>query len=123
MAPGAKNKFGAPMVKPAPPWSKFGAPMFEAELFPMQICWIEESTCDIVGTFRRPRSELAPGELCPPCPSSLRPWLIVLRFSNSTCFLCKQQTFLKYLSAPVASATSERVFEVARDQEENSVET
>jgi len=32
MAPGAKNKFGAPVVEQAPPWSKFGAPMVEPEL-------------------------------------------------------------------------------------------
>jgi len=42
MAPGAR--------------SKFGAPMFEAEVFRKQIHYTEESTCDIVvvGTFRRP---------------------------------------------------------------------
>jgi len=33
--------------------SKFGALMFEPELFRKQICSIEESTC-AVGTFRRP---------------------------------------------------------------------
>jgi len=32
----------------------------------MQMFCIAESTCDIVGTFRRPHSELAPGKLCPP---------------------------------------------------------
>jgi len=37
MAPGAKSQFGAPMAEP--------------ELFRKQICCIEESTCDIVGTF------------------------------------------------------------------------
>jgi len=64
--------------------SKFGAPMFEAEVFRKQIYSIEESTCDIVGTFllrsdpvspeviRRPHSDSAPGELCP-LPPSLRP--------------------------------------------------
>ena len=43
---------------------------------------IEESTCDIVRPFRRPsqsfsapRSDSAPGELCPALPPSLRPWL------------------------------------------------
>jgi len=34
--------------------------MFEPEVFRKQICCIEESTCDIVGTFRRPRSHSAP---------------------------------------------------------------
>ena len=55
MAPGAKNKFGALVVEPAPTWSKFGAPMVEPELFRKQIYCTEESTCDIVGTFRRPQ--------------------------------------------------------------------
>ena len=41
-------------------WSKFGAPVLELELFRKQIYCIEESTCDIFGTFRRPRSDLAP---------------------------------------------------------------
>jgi len=40
MAPGAR--------------SKFGTPMFEPEVFRKQIYFIKESTCDIVGTFRRP---------------------------------------------------------------------
>jgi len=47
MAPGAGSKFGAPLLEP--------------ELFQKQMHCIEESTCDIVGTFRRP------GELCHPC--------------------------------------------------------
>jgi len=34
--------------------SKFGAPMFESEVFRKQIYFIEDSTCDIVGSFRRP---------------------------------------------------------------------
>jgi len=40
MAPGAR--------------SKFGTPMFEPEIFRKHISCIEESTCDIVGTFRHP---------------------------------------------------------------------
>jgi len=47
--------------------------MFEPEIFRNRMYCIEESTCDIVGTFRRPRSHSAPGKLCPPCPPSLRP--------------------------------------------------
>ena len=46
MAPGAR--------------SNFGAPMFEPEVIRTQIYCIEESTCDIVGTFRRLRSHSAP---------------------------------------------------------------
>jgi len=34
--------------------SKFGAPMFESEVFRKQMYCIEESTCDTVGAFRRP---------------------------------------------------------------------
>jgi len=69
---------------------KSGAPMFETVVFQKQMYCIEESTCDIAGIFRlplqlfgapcsdlAPRSDLAsaPGELCTPCPPSLRPWL------------------------------------------------
>jgi len=32
----------------------FGAPMFEPGLFRKQIYCIEENTCNIFGTFRRP---------------------------------------------------------------------
>ena len=69
--------------------NKFGAPMFEPEVFlRKQMYCIEESTCDIVGTsqrphsglappavIRRPRNDSAPGELCLPASPSLRPWL------------------------------------------------
>ena len=41
-------------------------PMFEAEVFWKQMYCIEESTCDIVGTFR-PRDS-SPRVLCPPSP-------------------------------------------------------
>jgi len=40
--------------------------MLEPEVFQKQMICIEQSTCDIVGTFRGPHSNLAPGELCPP---------------------------------------------------------
>jgi len=40
------------MVELAPPWLKFGVPLFEPELFRKQIYYIEESTYDIVGTSR-----------------------------------------------------------------------
>jgi len=52
MAPGAR--------------SYFDDPVFESEVFQKQMYCIEEGTCDIVGTFRRPpqsfgasRSDLA----------------------------------------------------------------
>jgi len=50
--------------------SKFGAPMFEPEVFPKQMCCFEESTCDIVGPFRRPGNcaHLIPPHYAPlPC--------------------------------------------------------
>jgi len=34
--------------------------MFEPEVFQKQMYCVEESTCDIVGPFRRPSSDLAP---------------------------------------------------------------
>jgi len=37
--------------------------MFEPEVFWKQMYCTEESICDIVGTFRRAFSDLAPGEL------------------------------------------------------------
>jgi len=37
--------------------SKFGGRMFEPEVFRKQMHSIEKWTCDIVGTFRRPRSD------------------------------------------------------------------
>ena len=47
--------------------SKFGTPMFEFEVVRKQIYCVEESTCDIVGTFQdppqsfgAPRSDSAP---------------------------------------------------------------
>ena len=40
MAPGARNKFGAPML--------------ETEIFWKQMYCNEESTCEIAGSFRRP---------------------------------------------------------------------
>ena len=60
--------------------SKFGAPIFEPEVFRKQMYSTEESTCDIVGTFRhpavirrlrvirRPRSNSAPGNCVPLAP-------------------------------------------------------
>ena len=49
-------------------WKKqVSRPIFEHELFWKQIYFLEESACDIFGTFCRPHSDLVPGELCPPC--------------------------------------------------------
>jgi len=48
--------------------NKFGAPMFEPELFQKQMYSIEESNCDIVRIFWQPHNDSAPGELRPPFP-------------------------------------------------------
>jgi len=54
--------------------NKFGAPMFEPEVFRKQMYCIEVCTCDIVGIFWRPRSISAPPEwfgaqvIAPPFP-------------------------------------------------------
>jgi len=52
--------------------NKFGTPVFQPKVFRKQIYCIEESTCNIAGTFRRPtqsfdalRSDSATGELRP----------------------------------------------------------
>jgi len=58
--------------------SKFGTPMFEPEVFRNQMYCIEESTCDIVVTFRRSPQSLGapvvirrPVNLLPPLVTSL----------------------------------------------------
>jgi len=51
MAPGARSRFGAPVLEP--------------EIFRKQMYCIEESICGIVGTLRRPRSDSAPGNCFP----------------------------------------------------------
>jgi len=60
--------------------SKFGAPMFEPEVIRKHMHCIEESTCDIVVTFRRPpqsfaapRSDSVAEGLCPLCPPFVTP--------------------------------------------------
>jgi len=59
MAPGAKNKFGVPVVGLAPSWSKFGAPMVEPELFRNEIYCTEESSLlvTMLGLFGASRSK------------------------------------------------------------------
>jgi len=59
---------------------KFDAPMFEFEVFRKQMYCIEESTCDIVGSFWRPPQSFGARGIVPP---SLRPW--VGRLSNWIC--------------------------------------
>jgi len=50
--------------------------MFEPKVFPEQMYCTEESTCDIVGTFRLLPVIPRPGH-CSPLPPSLRPCSIV----------------------------------------------
>jgi len=44
---------------------KFGAPVFEPDVFRKQMYSIEQNTCDTVGTFGASRSDPEPGEMCP----------------------------------------------------------
>jgi len=53
---------------------KFGAPVFEPNVFRMTIYRIEGSTCDIVGTFWRPEN-CAP--LCTLCYAPDQTWILV----------------------------------------------
>jgi len=64
-------QFGGAKPTKAPPWRR---DWFEPKVFRKQMCCIEESLCDIFGTFRRPRYS-APGVLCPHALHSLRPWV------------------------------------------------
>jgi len=59
MAPGTRNKFGAPV--------------FEPEIFQEQMYCIEGSTCDMAGSFRRPghRTPFAPSRFAPESDSVL----------------------------------------------------
>jgi len=71
------------------PWAKtkFGAPMFEPEVFRKQVYCIEESTCDIVRTFRLPPQLFGARGIMPPFPpryasESVGPQPIYLRNSQ-----------------------------------------
>jgi len=55
-------------------------PLFETEVFRKHMCCIKESACDIVGTFRHPRNDLAP--LIDSAPPSLRLWAHLLYSRN-----------------------------------------
>jgi len=84
MAPGAR--------------SKFGAPIFEPEVFRKQMYCIEECTCDIIGIFWRPRSHSPPRSIqrprvirrpgnCAPLPLCYAPadWTIMQRVKSCRC--------------------------------------
>jgi len=57
------------------PWarSKFGAPIFESEVFRNQLCSIEKSTVTLSGFFVTHYSDSAPGELYLPLPPVVTP--------------------------------------------------
>ena len=48
--------------------SKFGAPKFVTGIFRKQMYYIEESTCEIFGTIRRPAVSRRPGNCVPLSP-------------------------------------------------------
>jgi len=73
MAPGAKTKFGALM--------------FEPEIFRKQIHCIEESTCDIFGTFRRPGNCAPLAPLVTPLATNLE------RLRNTALEFCRVRLF------------------------------
>jgi len=62
--------------------SKFGARMFEPEVFRKQMCCIEESTCDIAGNFRRPPQSFGVRRIAPPLPPLVTPLLISQNKTN-----------------------------------------
>ena len=70
---------------------KFGAPIFEPEVFWKQMYCTEEVTCEIVGALWYPHSDSAPMELCPPryapaddgrVPQSSRMWPTFLKLQD-----------------------------------------
>jgi len=97
MAPGAR--------------SKFGAPMFEPGVFRKQMCW-------------RSHSDLASGELCRPCPSSLgrsTPDLHELdrqsQPSRGGCYICElQKQPLTFADDLVLLTSSQQGLQHALDQ-------
>jgi len=62
---------------------KFGAPVFEPDVFRKQMYSTEENTCDIVGTFRRLPQWFGTRGNVPPYTPSLRPWPH-LNFGNNS---------------------------------------
>jgi len=76
--------------------SKFGAPMFEPDVFRKQMYCIEENTCDIVWTFLRPpqwfgvpRMIRHPGSCASLCPPVTYLFLRKIRVNNArSYFLC-----------------------------------
>jgi len=80
--------------------------MFEPEVFRKRMYYIEESTCDIVGTFqcsptvirsppaviRRTHSDSGPVELFPPCPSLVTLLTDTVIYLQTACNLFSRQS-------------------------------
>jgi len=73
--------------------TKFGAPMFEHELFRKQMYCTEESTCDIFWDFSASRSDSTPGELCPLAPL-VTPLTVSIRLSSNVYFVQVLHTYI-----------------------------
>jgi len=71
---------------------------------------IEESTCDIVETFRRPHIDSAPGNLCTPFLPSLRPGVHIHNISEDKENLCRNPGSCSQPSA-IVDATGATVFD------------
>ena len=83
--------------------SKFGAPCSNLRFFGTKCTVLKKLLVTLLGLFgalaviRRPHSDTVPGELCPPCPTSLRPCTVprirrklplrhwLLYFDNDVC--------------------------------------
>jgi len=85
--------------------------MFEPKVLWNQMCCIEESTCDIVGTFRRPGN-------CAFAPPTLRPWgtwLPSYAYTRASTLLPRMVWGpccfeLRVTGDPVVSATQSRMY-------------
>jgi len=64
-------------------WNKFGAPMFEPEVFRKQMYCFAKSAYDIVVTFWPPAVIRRPGN-CVPLPSSLHFWCYAIKIGKIT---------------------------------------
>jgi len=78
MAPGAKSKFGAPMIEP--------------EVFQKQMYCTEKCICDFVGTFRRPTQSFSAPILIRPL-APLTHWYFNGMCNENFCRQLKQSNY------------------------------
>ena len=96
--------------------SKFGAPMFEPEVFRKQIYCIEESSCDIVGTFRRPLQWFDLRGIVSPCSPIVTPLLQAKEKITKRWYVlalkmfCKSNLVLLWIASPRGTNKSEKCF-------------